>query len=187
MKTSSLPYSTATFLILATFEAIRIVTGSTSASVTELRKTWSPIVVIPSAVLEVPNTTIFEACAIGSEALAEFDRVGPNSMSALSWKMSFLKALIASSFLPCSSSTTSSSGRPLTPPAALISSTAIWNALRIGMPYCAAPPDRASATPILMGSAASAEPNERAAASATAEIRAKRRCEFTGVVSMAVL
>jgi len=52
------------------------------------------------------------------------------------------------------------------------------------MPYCAAPPERASATPILIGSAAWAEPRERAAASATADILAKRGRAFTCLVSM---
>ncbi len=169
---------------MATLAAVRSVTGSTSASVTELRNTWSPMLVMPSAVLDVPKTTIFEACAIGSAAWAEFESVGPNSISALSWKMSFLKALIASSFLPCSSSITSSILLPLTPPAALISSAAIWKPLRMLMPYCAAPPDRASATPILMGPAAWAEPSETAAASAMAEIRAKRGRSVTCFVSM---
>ncbi len=55
------------------------------------------------------------------------------------------------------------------------------------MPYWAAPPERASATPILMASAAWAEPSEAAAASAVAEILAKREKPvdaFTCFVSM---
>jgi len=39
------------------------------------------------------------------------------------------------------------------------------------MPYWAAPPDSASATPILIASAACAVPSDRAADSAMAEIR----------------
>ncbi|KAG1435894.1 hypothetical protein G6F57_020915 [Rhizopus arrhizus] len=63
---------------------------------------------------------------------------------------------MASSFLPCSSSTTSTSLLPLIPPAALISSAASWKPLRIETPYWAAPPDRASATPSLMSAACAA-------------------------------
>ena len=59
---------------------------------------------MPSAVFEVPKTTVLAAWAIGSAAWAEFDSVGPKTISTLSWKISFLKTLIASSFLPCSSS-----------------------------------------------------------------------------------
>ena len=113
----------------------RSVSGSTSASVTELRNTWSPMDVMPSAVFEVPNTTIFAACAIGSAACAEFDSVGPNSINTLSWKISFLKTSMACSFLPCSSSSTSVILLPLTPPAALISSIASSKPFLIDWPY----------------------------------------------------
>src|SRR5665647_714999 len=108
---------------------------------------------MPSAVLEVPKATVLAACAIGSAAWAEFDSVGPNTSSTLSWKISFLKTLMASSFLPCSSSITNCSLSPLMPPAALISSSASWKPLRMEMPYCAAPPDRASAAPSLISAA----------------------------------
>ena len=64
--------------------AILMVSGSTSASVTELRKMWSPIDVMPSAVFDVPKATILAACAIGSAAWAELDSVGPNTISTWS-------------------------------------------------------------------------------------------------------
>src|ERR1700712_4488607 len=81
--------------------------------------------------------------------------------------MSFLKTLIASSFLPCSSATTNWILLPLMPPAALISSAASSKPLRIATPYWAAPPDRASATPILR-SAACAEAQKAAKANSVA-------------------
>ena len=126
------------------------------------------MLVMPSAVLEVPNATVLDACAIGSAACAELDNVGPNTIATLSWKISFLKTLMASSFLPCSSSITSAILLPLMPPAALISSAASWKPLRMATPYWAAPPDSASATPILMSCAADAAPVAIAAPAATA-------------------
>jgi len=119
-------------------------------------------------VFEVPNTTVLDACAIGLEAWAELERVGPKIISTLSWNTSFLKTLIASSFLPCSSSITNWILLPLMPPAALICSAASWKPLRIAAPYWAAPPDRAAATPILR-SAAWAE-QARVAARASKEV-----------------
>ena len=137
--------------------------------------------VMPSAVLEVPNTTVLAPCAIGSAAWAEFDSVGPKTMRTLSWKISFLKTLMASSFLPCSSSITSISLLPLTPPAALIWSVASWKPLRIEAPYWAAPPDRASATPSLMSAAWAA--GSRAAAASAASRVPKLRLLFIGLTS----
>ncbi len=57
---------------------------------------------------------------------------------------------------------------PLMPPAALISSAASWKPLRMAAPYWAAPPDSASATPILMSWAADAAPAATAAPAAAA-------------------
>jgi hypothetical protein len=142
---------------------------------------------MPSAVLEVPKATVLAACAIGSAAWAELDRVGPNTIATLSWKISFLKTLMASSFLPCSSSITSAILLPLMPPAALISSAASWKPLRMAEPYWAAPPDSASATPILMSWAANVDPVAIAAPAATAVTSSRlivfcmRTCSFLSV------
>ena len=121
---------------------------------------------MPSAVFEGPNATVLAACATGSAACAELESVGPNVISTLSWKISFLKTLMASSFLPWSSSTTNCSLLPFTPPPALISSVASSKPCRIEMPYCAAPPVNASATPILMSAAWALVVNAAAKASA---------------------
>ena len=40
--------------------------------------------VMPSAVFDVPNTTTLAPWATGSEACAELDSVGPNSINTLS-------------------------------------------------------------------------------------------------------
>src|ERR1039457_1137225 len=129
---------------------------------------------MPSAVFDVPKATTLAACAIGSAACAELDSVGPKSISTLSWKMSFMKTSMTCSFLPCSSSSCSTSLLPLTPPAASISSTASCRPFLIDCPYWPAGPERASAAPSLMSAAAAEERAAKAANAATSRCGEKR-------------
>ena len=154
---------------------------STISSTADTRNTklgLAPFCVIGVPAAHGPMKGTFSWLAMGTMAIDTGVSSPPKSTATFSLKMSSRAAVTPLAGLPSSSRRTSSSGRPITPPLALISSMAMVMPRLMDSPARADWPESAVTRPILIGSAASAVngmPAANAEASTAVE-RKRRRC-----------
>jgi len=156
------------------------ITSPWKASVKHTRKTASPTCVTFGLVEAGVTSGIPLACAIGAASSVRAEEHSPTSATTWSREMSFFAAVADSPASDRLSSTTSSTGRPRTPPEAFSRSTASLAPRSEASPNEASRPEIDMKKPILTGSA----PRPAAAAApASPRRRRPRRQEKAAVMA----